>query len=347
MDYGKKISNLRKSHGMTQEELGKELNVTYQAVSKWERGESQPDFATMSQIAKIFEVPLSYFEDGEQHVQEPQNSEPVNYAGVCTSCGRMLKDEEVFTSSPKIVCKSCAERQNQDRLAKIKSEQEEAKRRNAALVSAQLGGGCDAKLIVSLLFCVASYVLFLILFFTDKENDMLYGAMQLIVPLAVFACVQSIFEFIHDLRSDYDDGPDGYKLGISLIVGGIIAVINFALFLVMYINSGKDFYYMGLIILGTVLSFAFVSQIMWGSVLKDIFTCGGFTFKLPGFIFSLTPESIIWMLVTKVFLGILSIFIYIITTLFFALVSVFGSAFTFIPCIISKAAKDNKAKSTL
>ena len=82
MDYGKKISYLRKSKGMTQEELGKVLNVTYQAVSKWERGESMPDFAPMSQIAKYFQVPLSYFADGNVEVPcEDQNAEAVSIFG--------------------------------------------------------------------------------------------------------------------------------------------------------------------------------------------------------------------------------------------------------------------------
>lgn len=42
MDYGKKISYLRKTKGMTQEELGKVLNVTYQAVSKWNEANHYP-----------------------------------------------------------------------------------------------------------------------------------------------------------------------------------------------------------------------------------------------------------------------------------------------------------------
>lgn len=120
MNYGEKISRLRKSKGMTQEELGKILNVTYQAVSKWERDESLPDFATMSQIAKFFQVPLSYFEDGEtaaeiapaEAVAAPVADERV---GVCTVCGKMIKEEEAFAASPKIICNDCHERQVQAR----------------------------------------------------------------------------------------------------------------------------------------------------------------------------------------------------------------------------------------
>lgn len=37
---GGQIAVLRKSRGMTQNDLGERLGVSFQAVSKWERGES-------------------------------------------------------------------------------------------------------------------------------------------------------------------------------------------------------------------------------------------------------------------------------------------------------------------
>ncbi|MCH5192376.1 MAG: methyltransferase domain-containing protein [Oscillospiraceae bacterium] len=49
---GKNILKMRKSLGYTQEELAKLLNVSFQAVSKWENGVSLPDVATLPLIAK-------------------------------------------------------------------------------------------------------------------------------------------------------------------------------------------------------------------------------------------------------------------------------------------------------
>lgn len=60
-DYGRVISTMRKSMGMTQNELGKELNVTFQAVSKWENGLSLPDLNTISDMCKIFGITVDEF----------------------------------------------------------------------------------------------------------------------------------------------------------------------------------------------------------------------------------------------------------------------------------------------
>ena len=44
---GERISKLRANSGLTQKELGDKLNVTAQAVSKWENGLSETDIDTL------------------------------------------------------------------------------------------------------------------------------------------------------------------------------------------------------------------------------------------------------------------------------------------------------------
>lgn len=346
MTYGEKISHLRKSKGMTQEELGKILNVTYQAVSKWERDESMPDFTTMSQIAKVFEVPLSYFEENGEAVEQkqPEPAAPAtNYIGTCTVCGKMLKEDDEYTASPKIVCKSCAEHQRQQ----LQKEKESAERQMAYLAEQnrreQLGRGIDAQLIVSIIFALAGYIgLTVFTFLNNSDDQFLCGALLLVCPLALFAMVHAVFDLINELR-DRDDGPEGYTRNLSFIIAAIFSVINIILFLVIYFTLNDNFYFLILLAIGVVVPFTFVSQFMWGGVIKSIFTMGGFTFKLPGFIFSLTPDSIILMIITKVFLGIIAVLIFIATTILMALVSMFGSVITFIPCVIIKTVKDKNA----
>lgn len=60
-NYGKTISKLRKANGFTQEELGKALNVTYQAVSKWENDLSRPDLDTITQMCRLFNISVDDF----------------------------------------------------------------------------------------------------------------------------------------------------------------------------------------------------------------------------------------------------------------------------------------------
>lgn len=53
---GAYISKLRKDDDLTQLELSDQLNVSHQAVSKWERGDSFPDIGTLLRVAKIFGI---------------------------------------------------------------------------------------------------------------------------------------------------------------------------------------------------------------------------------------------------------------------------------------------------
>lgn len=56
MTLGEKITHLRKKRGLSQEELAITLNVSRQAVSKWERGEAKPDTDKVVALAEYFEV---------------------------------------------------------------------------------------------------------------------------------------------------------------------------------------------------------------------------------------------------------------------------------------------------
>jgi len=62
---GKFISELRKSKGLTQKELADMLGVTFQAVSKWERGQNVPDIAILKDISRIFNINIDDILNGE------------------------------------------------------------------------------------------------------------------------------------------------------------------------------------------------------------------------------------------------------------------------------------------
>ena len=56
IQIGNIIKTLRKQHNMTQDELAEKLNVSSQAVSKWENGRNMPDITLLLDIADCFNV---------------------------------------------------------------------------------------------------------------------------------------------------------------------------------------------------------------------------------------------------------------------------------------------------
>ena len=54
MNVSEKIRTLRKSKGMSQEELAGQVNISRQAVSRWENGTALPDADNIVQLSKLF-----------------------------------------------------------------------------------------------------------------------------------------------------------------------------------------------------------------------------------------------------------------------------------------------------
>lgn len=58
MKFNEKLSTLRKKQGLSQEELGMELQVSRQTISKWESGQSYPDFQKLVLLSDYFAMTL-------------------------------------------------------------------------------------------------------------------------------------------------------------------------------------------------------------------------------------------------------------------------------------------------
>ena len=65
MEIGKKIMNLRKKNGLSQEELAEKIDVARQTISKWELGETSPDIKQAKKLARIFKVSLDELTDND------------------------------------------------------------------------------------------------------------------------------------------------------------------------------------------------------------------------------------------------------------------------------------------
>ena len=56
--FGQRFLKLRKARNLTQEDIAKKLNISAQAVSKWENDVSSPDISLLSDIASIFNITI-------------------------------------------------------------------------------------------------------------------------------------------------------------------------------------------------------------------------------------------------------------------------------------------------
>lgn len=122
MTFGEKLQALRKSRGLSQEQMAEVLEVSRQAVSKWELNASMPDADKIVEISRRFSVSTDY----------------------------LLKDElEADTAAPVVGSANWAERK----------ENEDARRR-AALLGC-LGAMALGMLFSVSLTCLAGYPLML------------------------------------------------------------------------------------------------------------------------------------------------------------------------------------------
>ena len=69
MNIGKKITDRRKELGLTQQALAEKLNISFQAVSKWENG-GVPDTYLLPVILKVLEVSIDALFDTEKKISE-------------------------------------------------------------------------------------------------------------------------------------------------------------------------------------------------------------------------------------------------------------------------------------
>lgn len=67
---GYQIQSLRKSKGYTQNQLGDLVGVSFQAVSKWERGETLPDIGTFVTLAEVLATTIDHLLHGGKKITE-------------------------------------------------------------------------------------------------------------------------------------------------------------------------------------------------------------------------------------------------------------------------------------
>lgn len=68
MSLGERITELRNLSGLSQNQLAKAMEVSRQAVSKWETGQSAPDAMKMIRLAEVLETDIEYLTTGRRNL---------------------------------------------------------------------------------------------------------------------------------------------------------------------------------------------------------------------------------------------------------------------------------------
>ena len=93
MKIGDNIAYYRKQKGLTQEELGELLNISGQAVSKWENG-GVPDIYLLPEIARIFNVSIDALFGCKKKISEITKDEILNQLFKFSSYNKYYRKDE-------------------------------------------------------------------------------------------------------------------------------------------------------------------------------------------------------------------------------------------------------------
>ena len=139
---GKTIAKLRQNKNMTQQQLAAALNVSHQAVSKWETGAALPDVQTLMALTRLFGITMEQLLNGEvpeDRIESPKPASP--FEEPIQNIGNFVNNivTGIFKPQPK---PDAAE--NEDAEAPV-TEPEAADEADAQADAAEDGAACDGE----------------------------------------------------------------------------------------------------------------------------------------------------------------------------------------------------------
>ncbi|MDE7086609.1 MAG: helix-turn-helix domain-containing protein [Clostridia bacterium] len=272
-DLGNKIAEYRRRLDLTQKELGEKLNVSAQAVSKWENGQAEPDASTIKNLCGIFKI----------STDELLGNAPPAETAVTTATAVESAPAQSEPAQPIV-----------ERVVEQKI----------------INGYCE--------MCKKP---------VGPNEYVVTGGGR---SLQHIYCNECNGKRIHGLRlSEYNDYKRQNKR--SLIFGPLIGLGAAAIFCILFmvIIKFEPLWQTGLFALGVFIGYTvFGIQVFWeDSVVPDIFFFFLKSFKMPGVIFTLDLDGIIFLILVKIggaILGaILSILVFIFGLFFTPVASIF------------------------
>ena len=88
--FAERLSSARKRSGMKQTAVAEKLNVTFQAVSLWERGDTAPEIGKLAEMAELFQVTTDWLLTGKEET-------PVYFDSSVKFSDRLFNEEKMYT----------------------------------------------------------------------------------------------------------------------------------------------------------------------------------------------------------------------------------------------------------
>lgn len=92
---GEKIQRLRTEQNLSQKELAEKLEVSRQAIAKWETNRGIPDIDNLKRIAQLFNVSIDYLVYEEESIQDYMMKIPIDIEQYPMPKGNALREDQV------------------------------------------------------------------------------------------------------------------------------------------------------------------------------------------------------------------------------------------------------------
>ncbi len=221
MTLGKKLSNYRKLADLTQQQLGDYLNLSAQAVSKWENDLAEPDLSTLKALAGLYKVSLDELIDLSDEVQpaltavgaHAVSSEAIADAvstvideklktgpetlGYCMKCGIAVTEDNLGVREPIVKCRNCleaeriAEKKQKEKKAREEAEQKKQEERNRKILILNIEAKRKKSLIVASVITGIYLIAFICVLVSNFSFSLMLGGV--VLGYSVFSFVASLF----------------------------------------------------------------------------------------------------------------------------------------------------------
>ena len=284
----KNIKDLRVKNNLTQAELGEKLNVTSQAVSKWENNLSEPDLESIKKMSEIFgvsidqllgvsqvtsiETPTSTDTAYANETTNEENSNAVTSIEVAATTDTAYANETAGDSSTIVI--------TSDNATQITPQKPEPVKIIAGWCSVCEKGVSPGE------------------YFTEETYDS-YG-----VTKNVIYC-KECKDIIDHNNAFYKYSEEVSIRKRGLIWGMIAAIIALVISVIVIVNNAM-WNYIPYFLIGVYAIFALVCQLIWDNSVNDVFLFFCRSFQMPGVIFSFSLDGLMFLIVVKIALAILS-----------------------------------------